>query len=278
MNSSAQDSQLFAELAAAQKEGNPVVLAVVTKARGSVPRRAGAKMLIYADGRTSGTIGGGEMEGRVLEEATVALDDGLPRVLPYSLVDPGRGDPGVCGGEVEIYLEPYRSADTVLVIGCGHVGRSVAHLASWLGFRVAVSDDRVEMASPEVTPGADLYLPGPIDEVLKSFDITTTTYIVTVTRNVLVDRQILPLLLDSPSPYIGVIGSQRRWEETKKLLREDGLTDEQLERCHSPIGLELHAETPEEIAVSIMAEVILKHRGGAAQLVADETEAMQASG
>lgn len=278
MNSSAQDSQLFAELAAAQKEGNPVVLAVVTKARGSVPRRAGAKMLIYADGRTSGTIGGGEMEGRVIEEATVALDDGLPRVLPYSLVDPGRGDPGVCGGEVEIYLEPYRSADTVLVIGCGHVGRSVAHLASWLGFRVAVSDDRVEMASPEVTPGADLYLPGPIDEVLKSFDITTTTYIVTVTRNVLVDRQILPLLLDSPSPYIGVIGSQRRWEETKKLLREDGLTDEQLERCHSPIGLELHAETPEEIAVSIMAEVILKHRGGAAQLVADETEAMQASG
>ena len=109
MNSSNPTGQLLSKLLDAQKAGQPVVLATVVKARGSVPRHPGAKMLIYGDGRFSGTIGGGEMESRVVKEAMVALLDGRPRILPYSLVDPGRGDPGVCGGEVEIYIEPYGS-------------------------------------------------------------------------------------------------------------------------------------------------------------------------
>jgi xanthine dehydrogenase accessory factor len=257
------ETNLLRELLTAREAGQPVALATVVKARGSVPRHAGSKMLVFADGRMVGTVGGGELEARIRDEALAALADGRPRLVPYSLVDPARGDPGVCGGEVEIYLEPYRSPAAVLVIGCGHVGQAVAELAGWLGFRVAVQDDRQELANPEVIPGADVYLAGPIDEALEAYQVSDNCYVVVVTRNVLVDRQVLPRLLATPAPYIGVIGSRRRWAETQRLLREDGLSEAELGRFHSPIGLDIKAETPREIAVSILGEIIANRRAGA---------------
>jgi xanthine dehydrogenase accessory factor len=269
MDSIDQDSNLFSELLTANQAGEPVALATIIRARGSVPRHVGSKMLIYGDGRANGTIGGGEMESRVISEAIEALEEREARIVPYSLVDPEKGDPGVCGGEVEIYIEPYQPQATVLVIGCGHVGRATVHLAGWLGFRVVVNDDRAELVDPETTPGGDLYIPGTVDDLLSGFRVTGNTYVVNVTRNVLLDRETLPRLVDTPAPYIGVIGSRRRWEETKRLLSQDGLTGEQLERLHSPIGLELHAETPEEIALSIMAEIIMFRRGGTGDRMAE---------
>jgi xanthine dehydrogenase accessory factor len=254
--------RLLSELVRAQESGMAVVLATVVRARGSVPRHAGAKMLIYEDGRTSGTIGGGEMESRVMAEAAEALKDGQTRIVPYALVDPGEGDPGVCGGEVEIYLEPYLQVATVYVIGCGHVGRALAAQSKLLGYRVVVTDDREELVTEELVPGADIYLGGSIDEALEAEPITVNTFVALVTRNVAVDLEILPKLVDSKAPYIGVMGSRRRWEETKKLLLVDGFEEADLEKFHSPLGLELNAESPEEIAVSIMAEIIMIRRGG----------------
>jgi xanthine dehydrogenase accessory factor len=253
-------TQILTELLQMQESGAPVVLATVVKARGSVPRHSGAKMLVYEDGRISGTIGGGEMESRVIDEALAALNAGQPRLLTYALVAPERGDPGVCGGEVEIYLEPYLPPATVYVIGCGHVGQAVAHLAHWLGFRVVAYDDRADLATPEVVPQADLHVSGPFTEVLAQQPLTRSSYVVLVTRNVTVDLEILPHLVDTPAPYIGVMGSQRRWAHTSQLLQERGLTEEQLEAFHSPVGIELQAETPEEIALSIMAEIIKVRR------------------
>ena len=253
---------LFEELIAAQNAGTPVVLATVVVARGSVPRRSGAKMLVYGDGRFSGTIGGGEMEARIIEEARACLADGQTRVVPYSLVDPKRGDPGVCGGEVEVYLEPYAPPASLLVVGCGHVGQAVADLGHWLGYRVVVSDDRADLASPAHIPDADLYLPGAASDVLPQAGIHANTYVAVLTRNVLLDRELLPLLAQTHAPYIGVIGSRRRWAETKKLLRQDGMAEETLARFHSPIGIDVEAETPREIAVSIMAEITRARRGG----------------
>ena len=253
--------KILNELLAAQETGKPVVLATVVKARGSVPRHAGAKMLIYENGRTSGTIGGGEMEARVVQEAAAVLKDNQPRVLPYSLVSPEQGDPGVCGGEMEIYLEPYLPPITLLIVGCGHVGRALAHLGQWLGYRVVVTDDREELVTPDLIPHADVYLPGTIEQAVQASPITMNTFISLVTRNVLVDRVTLPILLNSPAPYIGVMGSKRRWNETKKLLLADGISKESLQHIHSPIGLELNAETPAEIALSILSEITqLRHQ------------------
>lgn len=252
--------RIVTELLAAQQAGEPVVLATIIKARGSVPRHSGSKMLVYDDGRISGSVGGGEMESRVVQEALLALKDGRTRILPYSLVAPERGDPGVCGGEVEVYLEPYSPQATLLVVGCGHVGQAVAELGHFLGYRVVVTDDREGLANQTVIPNADVYLPGSFADALAQSPITPGTHIVLVTRNVLVDRDIVPLIIHSPAAYIGMLGSSRRWAETKRLLLEDGLSAEDLARIHAPIGLEIEAETPQEIAVSIMAEIIKLRR------------------
>ena len=254
--------QILSELIAAQEAGKTVVLATIVKAHGSTPRHAGAKMIIYENGRSSGTIGGGELEARVQEIAQEVLQDGQPRTIPYSLVDAERGDPGVCGGELEVYCERYQPPATLLVLGCGHVGQAVASLAKWMGYRVVVNDDRAELASPEIIPEADVYVPGSIEDLLNATAITGNTFVVVVTRNVMVDRQILPQLAQTAAPYIGVMGSRRRWLETIRLLREDGLTEADLSRFHSPIGLELNAEDPHEIAISIMAEIIMLRRQG----------------
>ncbi len=260
--------QLLEELLEAQTKGVPVVLATIVKARGSVPRHSGAKMLVYEDGRISGTIGGGEMEARVVAEAEKAFQDQQPRLLPYALVDPKRGDPGVCGGEMEIYLEPYPPPATLLVIGCGHVGQAVADLGHWLGFRVVVTDDRQTLVTPEHIPHADVYLPGEFATVIETHPIHSNTYIVAVTRNVKVDLKIIPILADTPAPYIGVMGSVRRWAETCRLLKEAGVDEAKLAKLHAPIGLELNAETPQEIGLSILSEIIMLQRGGTGKRMA----------
>jgi xanthine dehydrogenase accessory factor len=265
-----QTHSLLQELLNAQANGESVVLATVIRASGSVPRHAGAKMLVYENGRSSGTIGGGELEARVIAAAPEVLASQKPRILPYSLVDPARGDPGVCGGEMEIYMEAHLPPPTLLAIGCGHVGQAVAGLAHWLGYRVIVTDDRAELASPAHIPHADRYLPGDFAAIWPELTIHRNTFVVLVTRNVAVDQRILPYLAQSAAPYIGVMGSRRRWAETTRLLREDGLTAADLSRFHSPIGLELNAEDPREIAVSIMAEIIMLQRQGTGERMSGE--------
>jgi xanthine dehydrogenase accessory factor len=214
-------------------------------------------MLVYPDGKFIGTVGGGDLEHRVLDEAWMALGDGEARLLHYNMVDPARGDVGVCGGQVEVFVEPIFPPPLVVVIGAGHVGKAVVHLAKWLGFRVAVSDDRAEFCNPETTPGADAYYPITMDKLPQQIKIDKRAILILATRGSAVDAAGLAPLLDSPAAYIGVIGSKRRWATTVKALKKKGVSDAQIAKVHSPIGLELQAETPEEIAVSIMAEVLM---------------------
>jgi xanthine dehydrogenase accessory factor len=259
---SVSDRDVFEAVLKAGQNGQAVVLATVIRDKGSVPRHAGAKMLIYPDGTAVGTIGGGELESRVMAGAPALLESGRPAVLHYELADPMSGDPGVCGGQVDIFLEPILPDPTVLVIGCGHVGQAVAELAHWLGFRVIVSDDREDLCNAEVIPDADEYLVVPPKEVAGSAAIHARTYIAAVTRGLPIDVVMLPALLQTPAPYIGVIGSRRRWAVAVEQLKEQGIDEDALRRVHAPIGLELSAETPREIAVSIMAEIIAQLRGG----------------
>jgi xanthine dehydrogenase accessory factor len=252
---------IYQAVAEAERENRLVVLCTVVRSQGSTPRRASSKMLVYPDGSLLGSVGGGEMESRVIAEARQALQDGRPRLVEYNMSDPSRGDPGVCGGQMEIFVEPLIPKPTLVLVGAGHVGKAVVHLAGWLGFRVVVSDDRPEYCSPEAVPGADEYYPLPLAELAGHLAINPWTYFVLTTRGVDIDVPGLPSLLASPAAYIGVIGSRRRWATTRQQLLDAGITEEALGRVRSPMGLELHAETPEEIAISIMAEIIqVKHQ------------------
>jgi xanthine dehydrogenase accessory factor len=236
--------------------GEPVVLCTVVNTKGSVPRHAGAKMLVYSDGRFAGTVGGGEVENRVLAEAMASFKDGKTRFLSYDMIDPERGDAGICGGVVTVFVEPFLELPTVVVVGAGHVGKPIVHLAKWLGFRVVVSDDREELCTPEETPGGDVYLPVPMSQIPQEMTLDARTYLVLVTRGAEVDIEGLPAILETDVPYIGLIGSKRRWAHTQEKLIEKGISEEALARIKSPIGLFIHAETPKEIAVSILAEII----------------------
>lgn len=232
------------------------VICTIIRSEGSTPRHAGSKMLVYEDGRISGSVGGGELEGRIKSIAQEIMISGIPRILEYNMSDPERGDPGVCGGRVEIYMEPITPKPTLVVVGAGHVGRAVAHLAHWSGFRVVVSDDRPEFCDPELIPEAAEFYPCPFEELTDQFNINRSTYMVLTTRSVDIDVPGLPKILDSPAAYVGVIGSKRRWETARKQLEELGVPPEKLDRVQSPMGIDIAAETPEEIAVSIMAEII----------------------
>ena len=251
---------LYQALAELERKNGTGALCMIIRSRGSTPRHVTSKMLVYPDGHIKGTIGGGEVENRVIKEALKAMEDGKPRLLEYNMTDPERGDPGVCGGQLEIYVEPIIPKPRIVIVGVGHVGKAVAHLAKWLGFVVVVSDDRTEFCTPESVPEADEFYPLPLEELTTQITITPSTYIVLTTRGVDVDVLGLPSLLDKGAGYIGVIGSKRRWTMTLKKLLSAGVSAERLEQVHSPIGMDIHAETPEEIAVSIIAEIISLNR------------------
>ncbi len=254
------DPRILDSLHGLVSEGRSVVLATVIATSRSVPRRAGAKMLVVDDGRRIGTVGGGEMEARVADEAAACLADGRSRLLDYRLVDPGAGDPGVCGGDVTIHLEPHMPPSTVLVIGCGHVGRAVVDLAAWLGFHVVATDDRSDVAdglADGLPAGSTVEVrSGDLSEVLAGVRLGPDDHAVVVTRNAQVDVADLPHLLATGVGTIGVMGSLRRWDTTRQALLDGGADEADLARVTSPVGVEIGAETPEEIAVSILAQVV----------------------
>ncbi len=256
---------IYEAILEAERSGQPAALATVVRARGSVPRHETSKMLVYADGRIVGTVGGGELENRTIEAARQVAVEGNARILAHSLVDPSRGDAGVCGGEVEVFIEPITSPARLLILGAGHVGRALAHLAKWMGYHVVVADDRADLCTRDFIPDADEFVVGSMSDVMGQLRFDHRTYVACVTRGYLFDVDALPLLLNTPVPYIGVIGSQRRWSMALKGLHDKGVSDESLARVRAPIGLEIEAETPEEIAVSIMAEIVMLRRGGTGQ-------------
>ena len=250
-------SNIYQNISELEKNNESAALCTVIKSEGSTPRHVGSKMLVYPDGSFIGTVGGGELESRVIKTAIESLKTGKSQTLEYSMVDPSRGDPGVCGGTVEVFVEPILPPAMIVVIGGGHVGKAVVHLAKWLGFKVAVSDDREAFCNPEAVPGADAYYPVEMAALPKQLKVNDHTYLVVTSRGSGIDAKGLPNLLETDAAYIGVIGSKRRWLTTVKALKEQGVDEALINKVRSPMGLELNAETPEEIAVSIMAEILM---------------------
>ncbi len=253
---------IFQAILELQDKGDAGALCTIIKTSGSTPRHEGSKMLVYLDGSFTGTVGGGEVEVRIIKEALSTIRSGKTAMLEYSLVDPTHGDPGVCGGTMEVFVEPILPRPQLVIIGGGHVGKAVGHLAKWLGFHVVISDDRPEFCTPEANPDADEFYPVPMAQLPSQLKITPTSYLVLTTRGSNVDIEGLKPLLATPAAYIGVIGSNRRWLTTRKALLAQGVSEESISKIYSPMGLELQAETPEEIAVSILAEIIALRNGG----------------
>lgn len=238
------------------QNNKPAALATVVKTRGASPRAAGAKMLVYPDGSIVGSVGGGEMELRVIEAAKQALRENQTRYLDMTLSNEQRGDPLICGGEMEIFVEPLLTTPTLIIVGAGHIGNALAHLGQFLGFRVVVLDDRPDFVSPENFPHADLRITGDLATKIREVEITPLTYLVLVTRAHTLDAALLGAIVDQPAAYIGMLGSKRRVMTVMDSLKKQGASEAALARVHAPIGIEIQAETPEEIATSIMAEII----------------------
>jgi len=251
-------SDVLSALAELPKTRTAAALCTIIRAKGSTPRKEGCKMLVYASGSIVGTIGGGEVEGRVIEEAL----ESIQKIRAYDLIDPDKGDPGICGGTLEVFIDPLIQPEDLIVVGGGHVGKAVVYLAKWLGFRVILSDDREDFCSQDFVPGADEYIHCSLEELSSRIEFSPQSVIILATRNNQVDIRGLPELLAAPSAYIGVISSRRRWKLTEEELLKAGIKKKDLDRIHAPIGLDIKAETPEEIALSIMAEVFQVVRGG----------------
>lgn len=233
----------------------------MVRAQGSTPQRAGAKMLVWADGRTVGTIGGGCYENDAFWKARESIANGKPLLLHYELNDDFAQENGlICGGRMDVHVDPLVPSPRLFIIGAGHVGHHLARVASEVGFHIHVIDDREKFANAERFPGADIVVE-PIPEWLHRAELPTSSYVVIVTRGHQHDLEALRALAARDLKYLGLIGSRAKVARIYDALLAEGMPPESLERVHSPIGLEIGAVTPAEIAISILAQLIAVSRG-----------------
>jgi xanthine dehydrogenase accessory factor len=239
---------LVRELAAALENHQPVAVATITEVKGASPARPGFKLLMRPDGSWLGNVGGGELETRIRQAAQEALSEGHARTMHYSLREEGPDAIGtLCGGEVAVFVEPYLPQPVLLIVGGGHIGRPLAELSRTVGYEVQVVDVRPERADrPQLAPET----------------ISAATYVVLITEDHVTDEQALRVVLSTPTPYIGMIGSLRKIRAIMDHLHADGFSDEQLARVRAPIGLDLGGREPAEIALSILAEIEAARQGG----------------
>lgn len=254
--------QLIARLHERLREGLPTALVTVTAAQGSAPREAGAKMLVLPEGSIEGTIGGGRLEAEVIRSAQAALAEGRSRAVSFELEPKTLGM--YCGGKVDLFIDVYVAALKLVILGGGHVGKSVAEFSRFLGFPHSVIDDRPEFSRPEDYPQARAVLTAQPDAALKNVGIDPNTAVVIVTRCHGFDLRCLVAALQTSAFYVGMIGSRTKTERLLALCRRRGLDPDE-DRVHAPIGLDLGGRRPEEIALSIFAEVLAVRHGATAR-------------
>jgi xanthine dehydrogenase accessory factor len=234
----------------------------VVRSQGSTPQRAGAKMLVFADGRTVGTIGGGCYENDAFWKAREAIASGRSALLHYELNDDFAQENGlVCGGRMDVHIDPLAPSPHLYVIGAGHVGWHLARMAADAGFRLHVVDDREKFANRERFPAADEVVTAPIPEWLHEADLPPSAFAVVVTRGHQYDLEAMRALAARDLRYLGLIGSRAKVARIFEMLLAEGMPAECLNRVHAPIGLDIGAVTPVEIAVSILAQLIAIKRG-----------------
>jgi xanthine dehydrogenase accessory factor len=244
--------------------GEVAYLATLISADGSTPQKAGAKMLIFADGTSYGTIGGGDVERKLIADV-LAAQSSAAAMIRYSL-HPGQqtaDDPNMlCGGFVSFFVEPLSSPFQLFIVGAGHCAVELSPMAARVGFAVTVMDTRPEWANPELHPSARCVVCPSYADVARHLSFSALTFIVIMTHGHEHDEEVLRACLRHKAAYIGVIGSHRKAKALLSRLEADGYSAAELAHVHCPIGLDIHSHTPAEIAVSITAQLIAFKNAG----------------
>jgi xanthine dehydrogenase accessory factor len=246
----------------AAESGEPAALVTVIATEGSTPQKSGAKMVVYPDGRIVGTIGGGCIEAEMTWRARQAIETRRSQMASYDLTLDQAGEDGlVCGGRMQVFIEPIDGTPTLCLFGAGHVAQPLARMAKQVGFRVEVVDDRVKFANRERFPDADVVLVDDFTAASAKLSLGRNSYAVVVTRGHGSDADALQACLGKGLRFVGLLASRPKVVHIFSALEERGVSPEALAAVHSPLGVEIGAATPEEIAVSVLAEMIAVRRG-----------------
>ena len=246
----------------AEASGEPAAMVTVVSTEGSTPQKAGARMLVFGDGRIVGTIGGGCLEAEMTWRAREAIGGRRPKLVSYDLTPDQAGEDGlVCGGRMQVFIEPIEGTPVLCLFGAGHVAQPLARMAKACGFRVELADDRVKFANAERFPEADAIVVDEFPAAASRMTLGPSSYAIVVTRGHKGDAEALQAVLGRGLRFVGLLGSRPKVVHIFAALEERGVPREELARVHAPLGLEIGAQTPEEIAVSILAEMIAVRRG-----------------
>ena len=257
---------LFEEVIRLRREGKRGVLATIVHTNGSIPSFESSRMLVREDGSIVGTIGGGCVEAEVWAAAKDVLKAEAPRKMTFNLNNEASYDNGlICGGTLEVFVEPILPQPTLTIFGGGHISTALARVAHAAGFAVGVVDDREQFANQERFPMAEnIYTT--FESAFAELRPNASTYLVIVTRGHRDDMRVLEWAVGTEARYVGMIGSKRKVLSVYQALEREGMPADKLERVHAPVGLEIGALTPEEIAISIAAELIAVRRGAAGRI------------
>jgi xanthine dehydrogenase accessory factor len=252
---------VFDELLRLRNSGQKCALATIVQVRGSIPGFQSAKLLVREDGSMVGTIGGGCVEAEVWNAAREVMESGKPRNMSFSLGQDAAYDNGlICGGQLEVFVECIAPQPAALIFGGGHISKSLAKVLDLAGFRVSVIDNREAFASKERFPEAAEVHAAEYEDVFPLLPITESSYIVIVTRGHRDDMRVLRWAVNTPARYVAMIGSKRKTISVVKELEKEGLPRAAFEKVSAPMGLEIGAVSPEEIAISVAAEMIAMRR------------------
>ena len=254
---------IYEEITRLRRAGIKAALATIVNVRGSIPSYESAKLLVREDGSIMGTVGGGCVEGEVWTAAREVIEEEKPRQLTFNLNNDPSYDTGLlCGGTLDIFVEPILPTPYLYIFGAGHVSMALSKVATLAGFSTIIVDDRDTYANRERFPEAAEVFADEYDKVFERLLPNSSSFLIAVTRGHRDDMRLLRWGVGTAARYVGMIGSKRKVLEIINYLKEnEGIAPAQLARVHAPIGLEIGAVSPEEIAVSIVAEMVAVRRG-----------------
>jgi xanthine dehydrogenase accessory factor len=261
--------EIYEEIVRLKNEGRQCALATIVQCVGSSPQREGAKMVVRDDGSILGTLGGGCIEAEVKQASLMAMKNGTPQTFSFELTERHGGL--VCGGKILVYIEPITPQPRLVILGAGHVGKSLSTVARFSGFQVTVADDRQEYANRQNIPHAHDVIVNDFETVFSKIPVDKNTCIVIATRGHNHDLEAVRAALNTVACYIGLLGSRRKKVLLHKALSDAGFTNEAVNRVIIPVGLPIGSVTPEEIAISIMAQIIEQRRKNAASCLSNSS-------